>query len=235
MTDAQRDQISLLLTDLRDRAEVDMKSGVGALFARHSARGILRSEMTIQAGAKEIEERLSAFINTAVELVKPVAMSAEAFAMVADSAELLILSSKPETDKIIGMAQGLPRGAPSDTATSRAGQALFNEVNVRVRRHLELQRFEFAKPDWQVKAYGSQPSTAPRANRGGRPPAEFWDDLWSFIAASLYGGALNPKNQADIERAMTSWIEDRGHSAAPSTVRARARRLWDAIAVIDDT
>lgn len=65
--------------------------------------------------------------------------------------------------------------------------------------------------------------------KGGRPPSEFWDDMWAAIAAALYDGTLNPKTQADVERAMTEWISANGSSAANSTVRARARRLWDRV------
>ena len=72
-------------------------------------------------------------------------------------------------------------------------------------------------------------ATIPPAKPGGRPPAAFWDDLWAAIAVALYVGELVPKTQADIEGAMADWLEGNGHSAAESTIRARARRLWDGI------
>lgn len=74
-------------------------------------------------------------------------------------------------------------------------------------------------------------STRPR---GGRPPAEWWDDLWVEICRQLYSGDLQPTKQSDIEDAMHQWLLNRGDSAASSTVRARARKLWMAIEVEDE-
>ena len=109
-----------------------------------------------------------------------------------------------------------------------AALKLFAGLRSDVEAKLEIQRFDFERagapsPIVAVAAKNS-------AKSGGRPPASFWDDLWAATAAALYDGSLAPKTQADIEKAMADWLESRGHSAATSTIRARARRLWDAIA-----
>jgi hypothetical protein len=75
----------------------------------------------------------------------------------------------------------------------------------------------------QAAAAASVPS------KSGRPPAEWWDDLWVEMARQLFVGDLQPKRQADIESAMKDWIGTSGHSVADSTVRPRARKLWQAI------
>jgi hypothetical protein len=63
------------------------------------------------------------------------------------------------------------------------------------------------------------PSTAPaqaspmaqvQSGQGGRPRAEYWDDLWVEISRQLYGGELIPKRQADIEKAMMDWLAKNG-------------------------
>jgi hypothetical protein len=54
--------------------------------------------------------------------------------------------------------------------------------------------------------------------------------MWVAMTVAIYDGSLVPKSQADIERAMLEWIETHGHSAVVSTVRERARRLWDGLA-----
>lgn len=64
---------------------------------------------------------------------------------------------------------------------------------------------------------------------GGRPPADWWDDLWVEICRQIYTGELVPKRQADIERAMQQWCSDKSHSDAASTLRPRARKLWQAV------
>jgi hypothetical protein len=64
----------------------------------------------------------------------------------------------------------------------------------------------------------------------GRPPAEWWDDLWIDICRRLYEGELQPKKQADIEGAMSEWITLKtGKPPSTSNVRSRASKLWRAI------
>lgn len=75
----------------------------------------------------------------------------------------------------------------------------------------------------------SAPSPVPMKARGGRPKADWSEDSLIEMARQLYVGDLNPKTQADIERAMQEWLSNNGHEAAPSTVRERARKLWQAI------
>lgn len=70
--------------------------------------------------------------------------------------------------------------------------------------------------------------------KSGRPSADWWEDLWIEICRQLYGGDLQPKRQADIERAMNEWITLHDFEAATSTVRDRARKLWRAIQQKDE-
>jgi hypothetical protein len=75
------------------------------------------------------------------------------------------------------------------------------------------------------------PGAQATSGKGGRPKADWWEDLWIEICRQLYGGELIPKTQADIERAMHQWINDHGHTAGDTTVRDRASKLWRAIRV----
>ncbi len=70
---------------------------------------------------------------------------------------------------------------------------------------------------------------APSAAVGGRPPADFWDDLWVEMCRQIFAGELIPKRQADIQKAMQQWCSDHGHSDASSTIRSRASKLWNAV------
>jgi hypothetical protein len=70
---------------------------------------------------------------------------------------------------------------------------------------------------------------SPNPAAGGRPRADWWDDLWIEICRQLYEGDLQPKKQADIEDAMLSWLGKRNEHPAVSTIRPRARKLWQAI------
>jgi hypothetical protein len=72
-----------------------------------------------------------------------------------------------------------------------------------------------------------EPQSSP--SKGGRYAAEFWDDLWVEMCRQLYEGDLKPKKQADIEKAMLDWLAARGETPGVTTIRERARKLWQAI------
>lgn len=69
-------------------------------------------------------------------------------------------------------------------------------------------------PDARTEVESTDPP-----NKGGRPRKEWWDDLWCSVWGQVYRGDLIPKSQADIERAMMVWVEDRGE-------RVLERRRW---------
>ncbi|MEO6152986.1 MAG: hypothetical protein ABIT09_06945 [Croceibacterium sp.] len=66
----------------------------------------------------------------------------------------------------------------------------------------------------------------PAPNPGGRPRKEFWDDLWCSVWGQIYHGELAPKRQADIERAMLTWVEAKGHNISESTIKPLARKMF---------
>ena len=80
-----------------------------------------------------------------------------------------------------------------------------------------------------VTAPASAVPIEPMPAKGGRPPADWWEDLLIDVCFRIFRGDLKPKTQADIERAMQEWITERGCEAADSTVRIRARKVWTAI------
>ena len=86
------------------------------------------------------------------------------------------------------------------------------------RKGLEMMGVPKAKVD-------VQPKTTP----SGRPPNKYWEPLISAICGQLYRGDLKPKQQADIEKAMHEWLNERQESASEASVRKRSRYLWDEI------
>jgi hypothetical protein len=114
-------------------------------------------------------------------------------------------------------------------AALEIGRTELGKLTEAVERRLEIEKYDF-----EEHASSKMGNKVVESRKGGRPPAEFWDDMWAAIATALYSGELKPKSQADIQRAMAEWIEGKGHSAADSTVKGRARRLWDLIEVLDE-
>lgn len=80
------------------------------------------------------------------------------------------------------------------------------------------------------------PSDAPQPTavehvvpKGGRPPKPHWEPLLIEMARQLYAGELQPRTQAEVQRAMHDWLTNQGHTAGETQVKGRARLLWEAI------
>jgi hypothetical protein len=98
--------------------------------------------------------------------------------------------------------------------------------------HLQAFTVSFLRADIEKMippALAEPVPASPASAVGGRPPADWWEDLLIEICFQHFRGDLKPKVQADIERAMQDWITTHGYEAAPSTVRTRARKVWQAI------
>ena len=66
-------------------------------------------------------------------------------------------------------------------------------------------------------------------NKGGRPRKEWWDDFWIEICRQIWIGDLQPKTQADLERAMIEWVENhRKGEVGETTIKAAAKKLFKA-------
>lgn len=82
-------------------------------------------------------------------------------------------------------------------------------------------------PPERKAAEASEPPKE-QANRG-RPRWAHWDDLWAEIAAQLATGKLSASKQADVERAMLEIAEQLPDAPNESTIRIRARKLWETL------
>jgi hypothetical protein len=108
--------------------------------------------------------------------------------------------------------------------------------------HLQAFGVSFLRADIEKMIPASKPEAPAAAAsppalatpKGGRPKADWWEDLWIEMCRQLYGGELIPKTQADIERAMHQWISDHDHTAGGTTVRDRASKLWRTISKVEN-
>jgi hypothetical protein len=92
---------------------------------------------------------------------------------------------------------------------------------------MQLTGVHFLKSALEALAPAKAPATLELSpNKGGRPRKEFWDDLWCAIWGEVYRGDFKPKNQAEIERTMMAWIEERGEGVAESTIKPLARKMF---------
>jgi hypothetical protein len=63
-------------------------------------------------------------------------------------------------------------------------------------------------------------------NKGGRPRAEFWDDLIIDTIRRIYEGDLKPQNQADVVRAMQDWVSAHGFSGGLTQIKPVASKIF---------
>lgn len=85
------------------------------------------------------------------------------------------------------------------------------------------------KPMWVKKPEPEKPAPIlPDLGKGGRPRKEWWDDFWIEICRQIYDNELNPKTQADLERAMFEWVENQGFDVGETTIKAAAKKLFKA-------
>jgi hypothetical protein len=217
MDDRQRTQAELILKYEIDLAKRAFTSNLSAIYAKHSARGVLRSSMTIMTAMKEMGEAAQRLLRTMSEKVRPIS---------ADDEALEMLSSKMADflDFLSEQRASIARTANVAGSSNQAMSRLFEQMRTDVEAQLTIAAFEFGSP---APEQSTSAVEIPRLKKGGRPPIGFWDDMWAAIAVALWDANLDPKSQADVERAMAAWIDANGHSASESSVRARARRLWD--------
>lgn len=225
MNDRERAQIQRILNHWAGRFAGMVKQRLRDVYSTHSAVGRLQSGATIKVAVREMASSVDMMLDSLEPKVRAISAESDAFALLSNTINQLLDVCAAELPNVVSMACGRCDSS-SYASVQKSADALYDTMRADFITRLEILSFDYES----VPKGGLAAAPAAGPKKGGRPPADFWDDMWASIAASLYEGDLVPKSQAEIERAMTAWIEGRGQSAAVSTVRARARRLWDRIA-----
>lgn len=226
-----RAQVRLLIDDADELAHKRVLDGKHALFADHAARGLLRSGATIKSAVRLFETETGALIAKVTDAVAAVSKGTEAFALIADCLARFDSFLITEFDEVLAKATG-GKARTTMMSVERAGKNLFNEAQTRWRRQLEIHRFSFTGPPASpplASLMDTPKAPVVASNKGGKPLAAHWDELWSSIAVALWSGDLDPKSQADIKRAMFEWFNERELEVGDTAVTARARQLWQKI------
>lgn len=218
MHESQRKQIGRIIDDETINSRALLSHALATIQDNYARAGRSGSVTEVAFVADKVGQYYQVLLSQLTTRVAAVSKTPEAFDEIASAMERWLRSCEEEMRVLTGTGPLL----------STAGQKEFTRLTEGVERWLEMERFDFNAPAPKEAA-----ATLMATKKGGRPPAEFWDDMWAEIAVSLYNGDLDPKTQADVERAMATWIDANGHSAADSTIRGRARRLWDRIARSD--
>lgn len=233
MNDRERAQIALILQRATKFACATLDERIKAVYAAHAAKGLLQSGATIKAAVGAMNVVLSPLIDEAAERVANVVRDEAAFNELNAALQEVFKSYRERLDGIARVANGRGPGQPADRSVLSATEKLFDDWRTDLEAQVAILAFDFSTIPTTALDTHALPQSTVGNGKGGRHRKDFWDDMWAAIAASLYDGDLKPRSQADVERAMAGWIDGHGHSASDSSVRARARRLWDLIAATD--
>lgn len=235
MDTEERQQVRLILNDAHDNAHRLIELATKELYAQASAAHTLRSGDTLTKKIALSEREGAKFISDTLDRISQVAMDIEAFQMFGEQLERFFneMRNDLENDKVIPIVL-------NHSETGAAGKAfwqMFDETIARLKRQKDIRMFSFTKPAPSSRTeFASRESNAAKApvkNNGGKPLARHWDSMWAAIAVQLYFGDLKPETQADIERAMLEWLAAENIDAGETSVRNRARILWQKIEKTD--
>lgn len=126
-------------------------------------------------------------------------------------------------------------GAEAIPSVLKAALERFEQFRLDLNAKLEIARFSFApKPAPKFAPTPSVPPvispppepSPPPTNRGGKPLAAHWNEMWACIAVQLWSGDIKPQSQADVKRAMLDWFNTNEIEIGDTAVTERARQLW---------
>lgn len=227
MNENQRTQVARIISHSSALSRAVLAQRIAGVETEFARAGRLGSGAMASATVEQVDRTTDLMITELVAKIAPVARSPDAFAEIESAARQFLRSCKGNLEELRRTARSLRLQERGGSQFLEIAQREMTKVTEAVERRLEIERYDFSiRPPEQEKPHLSKA-------KGGRPPAEFWDDMWAAIATGLYCGDLKPRSQSDIQRAMAEWIEGKGHSAADSTVKARARRLWNLIDQLD--
>jgi hypothetical protein len=203
---------------------------IRVIYAQHGATGRLQSGLTIKAAVAAMDETLSKLIPEMAQRVSGVLLSAAAFTELNATVQQILDEYHERLPGVVRTADGRQGRETADRSVVTAAETLFANWRIDLEGQLAILAYDFELPAPATPIESPVPGVV---KKGGRPPKDFWDDMWAAIAVSLYVGDLKPKTQADVANAMNDWIDRNGLSAAPSTVQSRARRFWDLLLATD--
>ena len=221
MDSTSRAQVRLILDDCVVRSKTAAEKRIASIYADGAAGYWLHSGATIKAVVAVTEELAADLLTQCVNGIVPLAREAEAFSLIEEAVNGFERFTTAKIDQAVRTAS---RGSRLDNVM-QAARKLHSEGQETLRRQLEIHRFTFTAPQPAAANAAPEPAATSK-NRGGRPFARHWDQMWASVAMMLYEGDLHPTTQADVENAMKEWLSDHGHKSADSSVRSRAQHLW---------
>ena len=227
MDERQQSQIALIVAHELDLARRGAEAESKAIFAAHSAKGILGGGVTVKVVSSAIGTGSERLLAVLVEKVGAIARTPQAHDQIAAALKQHFANMEGEVVESARMASGRGQAEPHPSIL-QAAMILFDQIKADIQTKLEIERFAFEVVERTPEQAQSATVTPPPVakNRGGKPLAAHWDGMWSSIAVELWQGNLQPKTQADLSKAMLEWFSLAEIDIGETAVRKRARELW---------
>ncbi len=200
------------------------------MHAELAFKKIIRNGITIKRAVEICEAEGRAFIAKAVKQVGDVSKSPEAFDKIVGSLTAQTRNWDAHVAEATRLATG---GSQRFESAKNAADEMLADLKMRIFRELEIERFAFIRapspqtPGPLPQAFATTPTTP--KNKGGKPLAAHWDEMWAYIAVQLYVGDLKPSSQKQIKKAMFDWFNAHSIDVGDTAVNDRARQLWQKI------
>lgn len=227
MDERQRKQAELIIAHELDVAFRSTSAVAAQCFTGLGYRSIYGTVMAKNAVSNAVRPNSEKLLTNLKSQLSSICRSLECHDLLVAAVEQHFASMDGVVFDAACKASGRGLKEPNTTIL-QAGIHVFEQVKADLRAKLEIERFSFESPA-ELVAPGASPRVpipVPFKNPGGKPLAEHWDALWAEIAFQLFSGALQPKRQADITKAMNDWLAERGFEAGDTAVTKRARALW---------
>ena len=215
MNDRERKRTELIIEDELASADKSLTKVIESVYAEHSAKGVLRSGYTIKAVMLACEQSANKLLDILVAKVQPILPDAETFLSITTALTAFLVIVESHKTRLLGVSNASAAGAVE------AVDELMKEIREGIGRRMEIASFDF---DRVILKQTNKPLAV--MNRGGKPLAAHWDEMWASIAVALYTGDLQPKSQADIETVIKQWFYDNNLDIGDTAARERARTLW---------
>jgi hypothetical protein len=224
MDEHQRKRVELILAHELELARRATNQAANAIYAGHSAKGSLGSGATNKAVLKAIEANANGLLDKLIEVIGKFARNREAFALIDAAITDHFDDVKGEVQRAARMVSGR-RAQEATPSAAKMTDDMFGQIKTDMWQRLEIEKFEFELDELVAAPVESLPVSLPK-NKGGKPLAPHWDQMWSSIAVRLWLGDLKPKRQADVKEAMLAWFAENEIGIGDTAVTERARQLW---------
>lgn len=232
MNNLTRERIRIFLERLTRESQSLLKEQINDLYRSQTDKAQLRTATTVEAAVGIMAELGQSFLDRIFKETAEVSRTSDALSMLQTSYEVFIRSMEFTLEDVLQIS-GAAKDRMVTTAAYRDGKLLFETTRSNLTRIFENHRKVFFSADDNVSAQSSSSGTAVDTsqlkNKGGKPLADHWDELWATLAFKLYAGDFDPKTQADIEAEIKNWAIDNDVNIGDTSARARARKLWQKI------